>query len=43
VGALALRHDKPLSVRVLPVPGVEVGEAVDFENPFLVPCKAMAL
>jgi uncharacterized protein (UPF0210 family) len=43
VAALAARYQKPLSARLLPVPGKNVGDRVDFDNPFLTRCKVMAL
>ena len=35
VGALALRLRKPLSCRVLPLPGLQAGDVTDVESPFL--------
>ena len=35
VAALAVRYRKPLSARLLPVPGRKAGEAVRFDNPYL--------
>lgn len=43
VAALAVRHRKPLSARLFPVPGKVAGEPVDFDNPFLTRCVVMAL
>lgn len=43
VAALAARYQKPLSARLLPVPGKVVGEVVDFDNPHLTQCEVMAL
>ena len=35
VAALALRYEKPLSARLLPMPGRKAGEVVRFDNPYL--------
>jgi hypothetical protein len=35
VAALAVRYAKPLSARLLPIPGRSAGEAVSFDNPHL--------
>ncbi len=35
VASLALRWRKPLAARLLPIPGREAGDPVDFENPHL--------
>ena len=35
VAALAARYEKPLSARLLPVPGRKAGEIVTFDNPYL--------
>lgn len=35
VAALATKHAKPLSVRLLPIPGLRAGEIARFENPYL--------
>lgn len=42
VGSLANRWDKPLSARLFPVPGKEVGDAVTFDSPFLVNAHVIA-
>jgi uncharacterized protein (UPF0210 family) len=31
VGALALRHDKPLTARLMPIPGKQAGDPVQFD------------
>jgi uncharacterized protein (UPF0210 family) len=36
VASLAHKWDKPLSARLFPVPGKDVGDLVQFDNPFLV-------
>ena len=41
--ALAYRLDKPLSVRLLPVPGVAAGQPTAFDSPYLLNCRTMAL
>lgn len=43
VAALAARYEKPLSARLLPVPGKTVGDMVDFDNPYLTRCKVISL
>ncbi len=35
VASLAVKHQKPLSARLLPVPGKGVGDPVTFDNPYL--------
>jgi hypothetical protein len=35
VAALAVRYEKPLSARLLPIPGRKEGEVVSFDNPYL--------
>ena len=35
VAALATRLRKPLAARLLPIPGKQAGETVDFDNPHL--------
>lgn len=41
--ALAFRLRKPLSVRLLPVPGGRAGEQTAFDSPYLLNGKIMAL
>jgi len=38
VAALAVKLDKPLSARLLPVPGKKAGDRTDFRSPYLVDC-----
>lgn len=38
VAALALKYNKPLSARVMPVPGKKAGDAVTFSHPVLHDC-----
>jgi hypothetical protein len=40
VGAVATRLRKPLSVRILPVPGKNVGDWTEFDSPYI--CNAAA-
>ena len=39
VAALAVKLDKPLSARLLPVPGKKAGDRTDFRSPYLVDCR----
>jgi uncharacterized protein (UPF0210 family) len=39
VGTLAVKWNKPLSVRVLPAPGKRAGEVTEFVSPYLFNCK----
>ena len=41
LGALALRHDKPLTARLMPIPGKRAGEAVHFEFDYFADAEAM--
>ncbi|NER39280.1 MAG: DUF711 family protein [Oscillatoria sp. SIO1A7] len=41
VASLAIKLDKPLSARLLPVPGKKAGEMTNFNSPYLVDCKIM--
>ena len=43
VAALAVKWQKPLSARLLPVPGVPAGGRVHFDDPLLTECVAMQL
>lgn len=43
VAALAARYRKPLSARLLPVPGKLAGESVVFDNPYLTGSKVLAV
>lgn len=43
LGALALRHDKPLTARLMPIPGKVAGDDVHFDFPYLADSKVMAL
>jgi hypothetical protein len=39
LAALAIALNKPLSARLLPVPGKKAGEKTSFNSPYLVDCK----
>ncbi len=41
--ALAYRLDKPLSVRLLPVPGGAPGQRTSFDSPYLLNCATLPL
>jgi uncharacterized protein (UPF0210 family) len=41
--ALALRLDKPLTARLMPIPGKKAGEATSFDFAFFAPSRVMAL
>jgi hypothetical protein len=43
VAALAFRLDKPLSVRLLPVPGARAGQQTAFDSPYLLNCRTLPL
>lgn len=43
VAALAHRLDKPLSVRLLPVPGAAPGQRTAFDSPYLLNCAVLLL
>lgn len=43
VAALAFRLRKPLSVRLLPVPGGQAGQLTEFDSPYLINCKCLPL
>ena len=43
LSALALRLDKPLTARLMPVPGKKAGEETSFDFPFFANSKVMAL
>jgi len=43
LGALALRHDKPLTARLMPVPGKRAGDEVAFAFDYFAPSRVMAL
>ena len=41
--ALALRLDKPLTARLMPIPGKKAGDETSFDFPFFAPSRVMAL
>jgi uncharacterized protein (UPF0210 family) len=43
LAALALRHDKPLTARLMPLPGKEVGDEVHFDFPYFADSAVMPL
>ncbi len=43
VGALALRTGKPLTARLMPLPGKQAGDAVEFDFPYFAPSRVLAL
>lgn len=43
LGALALRHNKPLTARLMPIPGKRAGDDVHFDFPYFADSKIMAL
>jgi uncharacterized protein (UPF0210 family) len=43
LGALALRHAKPLTARLMPIPGKRAGDDVHFDFPYFANSKVMAL
>jgi len=43
VAAIALRHNKPLTARLMPIPGKSAGDDIEFEFEYFAPGKIMAL
>jgi uncharacterized protein (UPF0210 family) len=43
MATLAIKLDKPLSARLLVVPGKKAGEMTDFKSPYLVDCKILKI
>lgn len=43
LGALALRHDKPLTARLMPIPGKAAGDEITFDFPYFAPSRVMDL
>ncbi|MBN1264356.1 MAG: DUF711 family protein [Anaerolineales bacterium] len=43
LGALALRHDKPLTARLMPIPGKKPGDLVEYRFEYFASSKVMAL
>jgi uncharacterized protein (UPF0210 family) len=42
VGALAVRLDKPLTARLMPLPGLAAGDPVTFDFPYFADSRVMA-
>jgi uncharacterized protein (UPF0210 family) len=43
LGAISLRHNKPLTARLMPIPGKTAGDDVHFEFPYFADSRVMAL
>lgn len=43
LGAVALRHNKPLTARLMPIPGKSAGDDVHFDFPYFADSKIMAI
>jgi uncharacterized protein (UPF0210 family) len=43
IAALAMRLDKPLTARLMPIPGKKAGEATDFDFGYFANSRVMAL
>ncbi len=43
LGALALRHNKPLTARLMPIPGKTVGDEIRYDFPYLASSRVMNL
>ncbi len=43
LGAIGLRHSKPLTARLMPIPGKTVGDAVNFDLPYFADSRVMPL
>jgi uncharacterized protein len=43
VAALALRHNKPLTARLMPMPGKKAGDALVFDFPFFAPGRVLSV
>ncbi|MFQ5942503.1 MAG: DUF711 family protein [Anaerolineales bacterium] len=43
LGALALRHDKPLTARLMPIPRKSAGDEIHFDFPYFADSRVMAL
>jgi hypothetical protein len=39
VAALALRHNKPLTARLMPIPGKKAGDEIALDFPFFAPSR----
>lgn len=43
LGTLALRHDKPLTARLMPIPGKKAGDQIHFDFPYFADSRVMNL
>jgi len=43
LGALALRHNKPLTARLMPIPGKSAGDPIHFDFPYFADSRVMEL
>jgi hypothetical protein len=43
LGALALRHNKPLTARLMPIPGKIVGDEIHYDFPYTADSRVMSL
>jgi uncharacterized protein (UPF0210 family) len=43
LGSLALRHDKPLTARLMPIPGKKAGDEIRFDFEYFAPSRVMAV
>ncbi|MGH2620404.1 MAG: DUF711 family protein [Anaerolineales bacterium] len=43
LGALALRHNKPLTARLMPIPGKSAGDPIHFDFPYFADSRVMKL
>lgn len=43
LGALAMRHDKPLTARLMPIPGKSAGDKIHFDFPYFADSRIMHL
>jgi uncharacterized protein (UPF0210 family) len=43
LGALSLRHDKPLTARLMPMPGKVAGDEIHFDFPYFADSKVLPL
>ena len=43
LGALALRHNKPLTARIMPLPGKVAGDPVHFDFPYFADSRVMEI
>ena len=43
LGAIGLRHNKPLTARLMPIPGKAAGDAVHFDFPYFADSRVLPL